>query len=183
LQAACAVRTIREVWVYDLVPERAYKFVSDMKQKLSIQLRTVDDPGQAIKQADIICTATTSFKPVFEDRDIKPGTHINAVGAYTPEMQEIPPETVARCKVVVDHKETSMVEAGDLLIPMQEGLVSAGHIFAELGEIVAGIKPGRESQEEITLFKSVGLAVQDVAIANLALKVAEGMKLGVEIEI
>ena len=183
LQAVCAVRPIQEAWIYDLVPEQAKEFVSKMKHKLSIQIRVAEYPGQAVKQADIICTATTSSKPVFEDRDIKPGSHINAVGAYTPQMREIPSETVVRSKVVIDHHEASLTEAGDLLIPMKEGLVSKDHIFAELGEIAAGIKPGRESQEEITLFKSVGLAIQDVAIANLALKVAEEKKFGVEIEI
>jgi len=183
LQAVCAVRPIQEAWIYDLVPEQADEFVLKMKQKLSIQIRVAEYPGQAVKQADIICTATTSSKPVFEDRDIKPGSHINAVGGYTPQMREIPSETVVRSKVVIDHHEASLTEAGDLLIPMKEGLVSKDHIFAELGEIAAGIKPGRESQEEITLFKSVGLAIQDVAIANLALKVAEEKKFGVEIEI
>jgi len=183
LQAVCAVRPIQEAWIYDLVPEQADEFVLKMKQKLSIQIRVAEYPGQAVKQADIICTATTSSKPVFEDRDIKPGSHINAVGGYTPQMREIPSETVVRSKVVIDHHEASLTEAGDLLIPMKEGLVSKDHIFAELGEIAAGIKPGRESQEEITLFKSVGLAIQDVAIANLALKVAEEKKFGVEIGI
>lgn len=183
LQAVCAVRPIQEAWIYDLVPEQAKEFISKMKQKLSIQIRVAEYPGQAVEQADIICTATTSSIPVFEDRDIKPGSHINAVGAYTPQMREIPSETVVRSKVVIDHHEASLTEAGDLLIPMKEGLISEDHIFAELGEIVAGIKPGRESQEEITLFKSVGLAIQDVAIANLALKVAEEKKFGIEIEI
>ncbi len=96
-------------------------------------------------------------------------------------MQEIPAETVLRAKVVIDHREASLAEAGDLLIPLRQGRMTEAHIYAELGEIAAGIKPGRVSAEEITLFKSVGVAVQDVAAAGAALEAARRMGLGTEV--
>ena len=97
------------------------------------------------------------------DQDLKPGVHINGVGSYTPEMQEIPPETVQRAQVIVDSRQATMSEAGDLLQPIQEGSFSEEEIYAELGEIVAGDKPGRTDSSQITFFKSVGIAVQDAA--------------------
>jgi len=96
-------------------------------------------------------------------------------------MQEIPAETVLRAKVVIDHREASLAEAGDLLIPLRQGLMAETHIYAELGEIVAGLRPGRESWDEVTLFKSVGVAVQDVATASAALEAAQRMGLGTEV--
>jgi alanine dehydrogenase len=181
LEAVCAVRAIQEAWVYDVVPERASIYAEEMGRELSLAVKVAGTPAAAVRDADVICTATTSTRPVFQDADVRPGTHINAVGAYTPEMQEVPPETVLRAKVVIDHLEASMAEAGDLLIPLRQGLIGEAHIYAELGEIVAGAKPGRTSSDEITLFKSVGVAVQDVAAAGAVLEAARRLDLGVEV--
>jgi ornithine cyclodeaminase/alanine dehydrogenase-like protein (mu-crystallin family) len=137
---------------------------------------------QAVQNADIICTATTSSQPVFADRDLKRGVHISAVGSYTPEMQEVPAETVQRAHVVVDSRSATLAETGDLVKPMQAGLFTEDHIVAELGEIVLGRKAGRQSDGEITYFKSVGVAVQDAMAAQLALKNAKAMGLGQEVE-
>jgi ornithine cyclodeaminase len=144
-------------------------------------VRVAETPAQAVRQADVICTATTATSPVFAAADVRPGTHVNAVGAYTPQMQEVPPETVLRARVVIDHRESSLAEAGDLLIPIEQGLMTENHIYAELGEIAAGSKPGRASPDEITLFKSVGVAVQDVAAASAVLEAAQRLGLGAEI--
>jgi len=181
LEAVCAVRPIRMAWVYDTVPERAAAFVAEMSQWLSLLVKAASTPSEPVREADIICTATTSARPVFQDADLRAGTHINAVGAYTPQMQEIPAETVVRAKVVIDHRQASLAEAGDLLIPLQQGLMTRDHIHAELGEIVAGTRPGRASLEEITLFKSVGMAVQDVAAASAVLEAARKLNLGIEV--
>jgi alanine dehydrogenase len=183
LEAVCAVRDIQEAWVFDLVPEQARAFASEMGQGLAIEVNVVGKPSEAVARADVICTATTSSAPVFEDADVRPGTHINAVGAYTPQMQEIPGETVVRAKVVIDHREASLAEAGDLLIPIKEGMIGEEHIYAELGEICAGLKPGRTSPDEVTLFKSVGVAVQDVAAASAVLRAAKQRGLGTEVEL
>jgi ornithine cyclodeaminase/alanine dehydrogenase-like protein (mu-crystallin family) len=183
LEAVCAARPIQETWIYDLSPERAAAFADDMSRQLSLPVRVAATPTEAVRQADVICTATTSSSPVFQDGDLQPGTHINAVGAYTPQTREVPPETVLRARVVIDHHESSMAEAGDLLIPLGQGLMTKDHIYAELGEIAAGIKPGRSSPEEITLFKSVGVAVQDVAAASAVLATAQRLGLGTEADL
>jgi ornithine cyclodeaminase/alanine dehydrogenase-like protein (mu-crystallin family) len=181
LEAVCAVRPISEAWVYDPNPEQAQTYAEEMSERLALPVRAAGVPSVALERADIVCTATTSSTPVFVDRDLGPGVHINAVGAYTPEMQEIPAETVVRAKVVIDQREASMAEAGDLIIPMKQGLIGKEHIYAELGELVAGIKPGRTAADEVTLFKSVGVAVQDVAAAAAVLAAAERLGLGVEV--
>ncbi|HEY68520.1 MAG TPA: hypothetical protein G4N97_09655 [Thermoflexia bacterium] len=181
LEAVCAVRPIQKAWVYDVSRERAAAYAAEMSERLSLPVRVAETPAEAVHRADVICTATTSTKPVFADADVRPGTHINAIGAYTPQMQEIPAETVLRAKVVIDHHEASLAEAGDLLIPLRQGLMTEDHIYAELGEIAAGLKPGRKLPEEITLFKSVGVAVQDVAAASAVLEAARRLGLGSEV--
>jgi ornithine cyclodeaminase/alanine dehydrogenase-like protein (mu-crystallin family) len=178
LEAVCAVRSIEAAWVHDVAPEQASAYAAEMGQRLSLPVNVARTPAEALGQADVICTATTSSSPVFNDADIRPGTHINAVGAYTPEMQEIPIETVLRARVVIDHHESSLAEAGDLLIPLRQGRMTEGHIYAELGEIASGRKAGRETRAEITLFKSVGVAVQDVAAAGAVLEAAQRLGLG-----
>jgi ornithine cyclodeaminase/alanine dehydrogenase-like protein (mu-crystallin family) len=107
-----------------------------------------------------------------------PGTHINAIGSYKPEVQEIPAETVCRAQIVVDHWESALAEAGDLIIPLQQGLIREADIHAELGEILNGEAVGRTSDDAVTLFKSVGVAVQDLAAASRALMRAEAERLG-----
>jgi len=181
LEAVCAVRPIHQAWVYDVAPRQAAAYAEEMSQRLSLPVRVAETPAQAVRQADVICTATTATSPVFADADVPPGTHVNAVGAYTPHMQEVPPETVLRARVVIDHRESSLAEAGDLLIPIEQGLMTEDHIYAELGEIAAGSKPGRASPDEITLFKSVGVAVQDVAAAGAVLEAARELGLGTEV--
>lgn len=181
LEAICAVRSIQKALVYDTALDRATSFASEMSQRLSLAVEVADTPAKALHQADIISTATSSSSPIFDDGDIGFGAHINAIGAFTPQMQEIPSDTVLRAKVVVDHRETSLAEAGDLLIPIHQGLISEAHIYAELGEIAAGLKPARTSPGDITLFESVGVAVQDVAVACVALELASQQGLGTEV--
>ena len=186
LEAVCTVRPIERVWVYDAVPERAVAYVKEMRargQSLPAGIFVADSPAQAVCEADVICTATTSSRPVFDDADLKPGVHLNGIGAYTPEMQEIPAATVARARVVVDSRDASLAEAGDLIIPLREGVIAEADIHGEIGEVAAGGIPGRESDQEVTFFKSVGVAVQDVAVAELILRQAAELGLGVEAEL
>jgi len=184
LEAVCTVRPIERVWVYDPNPQRLQAFVAEMAGRGAIphDVRQALSPRQAVAEADVICTATTSLSPVFDDGDLKPGVHINGIGSYTPQMQEIPPETVKRARVVVDSRSACLSEAGDLIQPLQKGWISAEHIHAELGEIVLGRKGGRQSADEITFFKSVGIAVQDAVAAQLALKNADKMGIGERIK-
>lgn len=184
LQAACSARSIETVFLYNPTASKAEAFVREMAGQGTIpkDIRVAKTPKEAVEGADIICTATGSMKPVFEDRDVRPGTHISAIGAYTPEMQELPIETVARSRIVVDSRATVLDEAGDIVKAMQAGLINESDIHAELGEIVLGKKSGRQSEDEITFFKSVGNAVQDAVAAQVALKNAHSMKLGIEVE-
>ena len=184
LEAACTVRNIETVFVYDRTFDKAQAFAQEMAGQNHIpkDVRVATTPKEAVAEADIICTATTSSQAVFADRDIKAGVHISAVGAYTPDMQEVPAETVARARIVVDSYATVKDEAGDLVKAIQAGLIQESDIHAELGEIILGKKAGRESEEQITLFKSVGNAVQDATAAQLALKNAREMKLGTEVD-
>jgi ornithine cyclodeaminase len=185
LLAVCEVRDIKRVWVYDVSPQAAKAFAQEVAGQGSIpaDVRVASSPADAVRQADVICTATTSKTPVFADADLKRGVHINAVGSFTPQMQEVPEQTVRRAKLVVGSREACLAETGDLIIPIQKGLIAEDDIYAELGEIAAGLKPGRGHADEITLFKSVGNAVQDVSVARAVLTQAEALGLGVEVEL
>jgi ornithine cyclodeaminase len=186
LEAVCAVRTITRAVVFDRNPAQAAQYVDELRARgapFPADMRVAASPEEAVRQADVVCTATTSTTPVFDGRQLRPGTHINAVGAYTPQMQEVDAETIRHAKVVIDSHQASLAEAGDLIIPLQQGLIAQSHIHAELGEIVAGLKPGRERDDEITYFKSVGVAVQDVATARRVLDRAARLGLGLEVEL
>ena len=151
----------------------AAQFAGDMGAALAIETVVAGSSRDALKCADIVCTATVSSTPVFADAEIAPGVHINAVGSYKPEVQEIPEKTVLRSLLVVDHRESALQEAGDLLIPIKRGYMQETHIHAELGEIISGKVIGRTSDQDVTLFKSVGIAVQDLAAATRVLEQAE----------
>ena len=181
LEAVCAVRKIREACVCDLDHGRASDFAHEASIQLGIPVTVATSSAQALDGADVICTATTSATPVFEDHEVEMGTHINAIGSYKPHIREIPPETVARAHVVVDLTAAAWEEAGDLILPFQAGLIGRDHIRAELGEIVAGMKPGRTHPETVTFFKSVGIAIQDLAAASMALANAEKLGIGTEV--
>ncbi len=180
LEAVCAVRAIEQAWVVDLNHPAAVAFATEMSERLGLPVQAAETPAQALYTADVVCTATTSVTPVIDNGDVRSGTHINAVGAYTGRMREIPGATVARARVVVDHRPACMAEAGDLLIAIAEGLLDPQSIV-EVGEVAAGIRPARTAADEITLFKSVGIAVQDVAVASAVLTAAQELGLGSEV--
>lgn len=183
LEAACTARKISTVFIYDADANKAKSFAEDMKAKGAIpaDLRVASSAEEAVEQADIICTATTSLKPVFDPKAVKAGTHISAVGSYTPDMQEVPGETLQRARIFVDSRSASLEEAGDLIQPMRAGLFDESHICGELGELVQGKIPGRQSPEDITYFKSVGIAVQDAMAAQVAIVNARRMNLGTNV--
>ncbi len=180
LEAVCSVRAIREVRVYGARYEEAVVFAREMQGKAAIpqQVQVMPNAESAVRGADIICAATSSSTPVLDYSWLSPGAHINGIGSYMPSMQEIDAETVKQAVVVVDSRDAALVEAGDLIIPLQAGIINEAHIHGELGEIVAGLKPGRINPQQITFFKSVGVAVQDVVASQLALKNAESQNLG-----
>ena len=183
LEAVCTVRPIRHVLVYSLAGGEA--FVEEMAGygPVPTDVRLAHSPREAAAEADIICTATTSRSPVFDGHTLRPGTHVNGIGSFTPQMQEIDAETVRRARVVVDSYEAALAEAGDLIIPLDDGTISRDHIAAELGEVLAGTKSGRTAPEQITFFKSVGVAVQDALAARAILRRGPALGLGQTIEL
>ena len=185
LEAVRAVRKIEKVAIYSPIPGEADVMVAELLADTSdgsFTPRVAESPADALSDADIVCTATVSPTPVFEDAMLRPGTHINAIGSYKPHVAEIPPETVVRARVVVDQHEAAMEEAGDLIQPVEAGLMTWNHIAADLGELALGRCPGRTSPDEITFFKSVGNAVQDASAASTAYKNAVEQGLGFKYE-
>lgn len=181
LEAACVVRPIRQAWVFDQDPACAEAFAADMTARLGLPVARAETPAQAMRDALVICAATTARTPVFHDGDLRPGAHINGVGSWKPEVAEIPADTVRRARIVVDHRESAHEEAGDLLMPLAQGLIRPEHLQAELGDVLAGRVPGRQDADEITLFKSVGVAVQDLFAAERALRNARRLGIGIEL--
>ncbi len=187
LLAVAAVRQLARVYVFDGVREKAEQYVREMrelKELAEIDLRVAATPREAVRAADVICTATTSSKPVFDGNDLKPGAHVNAIGAYTPEMQEVDPITLQRAsKIVIDARSGALAEAGDLIIAIRAGAIKEADIYAEIGEIAAGLKRGRERDDEITFFKSVGNAAQDASVARAVYDAAAPRGLGIEVDL
>ena len=175
LEAVRCVRDITEVRVVS----RTTKSAQDLAGELSgVDAISLDDPDEAVAGADIIITATSSSTPVFNGALVGPGTHVTGVGSFTTEMREVDATLVERARVIVDHKEAALEEAGDIVGPIRDGLISEDVIAGEIGDIVLGRIAGRTEPEEITYFKSVGNAVQDVAVAARVLSVAEAEELG-----
>lgn len=172
IEAVCAVRTIREIRVYS--PRRAPDMAAALADRFPI--RAVSSVSEALSGADIIVTSTDSLTPLVFAEHLTPGAHINAIGAYTPQMIEIAPEVVARAKIVVDQREATWAEAGDLIQARAADLIF--NAICELGEVAAGMAAGRTSDSEITLFKSVGVAAQDLYAARAAIISAGRLHLG-----
>jgi alanine dehydrogenase len=184
LEAVCTVRHITGVRVFDVDREQAEKFAAEMSglDRIPSAIQVAASPQEALDGADIVVTATTSPTPIFDGDDLAPGAHVNGVGSHAPGARELDTRTVVRSKIVCDSVEACLVEAGDLLIPIEEGALKESDIYGGLAEVVGGRLRGRESDEEITLFKSVGLAFQDAATALHAYEQAGKMGLGVEFE-
>ena len=168
VEAILAVKNLEKILVFSRTKESAELFCNLIYVTYGIKANTGNE--DSLKEADVICTATPSKKPLFDHGDLKLGVHINAIGSFKPHMQEIPVKTVINSKVIVDKKETCAVEAGDLIIPVEEGKWSFDLVHGELGQVISGEVSGRSSEDEITLFKSVGNAIQDLALANMIMK-------------
>ncbi len=183
--AVCEVRPIERVIVVDPNEDSLTRFRDAIAREwshLADRIETTSDAG-AVREADVICTATTSKSPVYDDADLPDGVHINAVGAFTPEMQETPSQTIARATVVVDNVEAAYAEAGDLINPVREGLVTVDHYKRELGHLVDGSVKGRADDREITFFKSVGNAIQDVVVGKRLVDLATEAGIGHDIDL
>ena len=184
VEAMRTVRQISDIRIYNPNRESASRMARDLASSSAgpVSFRVAASPAEALDGADIACAATTSRVPIFEDLHVPCGLHINAIGSFKPEDREIPGSTVARARVVVDDREAALEEAGDLLIPLGEGLFGHSHIYCALGDLVLNRFRGRYSADEVTLFKSVGLSVQDVVAAQATLARAETLGLGRRID-
>jgi len=174
---------IESVAVVGRDPARARAFAARMRDALRVPVEVTRDRRAAVREADVVTCATTSPRPVFAGRDLRPGVHVDAVGAFRPTTREVDVETVKRARVVVDTYHGAWAEAGDLLIPIKAGAITRRHVRAELAEVVALRKPGRTRPEEITLFKSVGWAPEDAAAARLAYDRARAQEIGTEVNL
>ena len=177
LIAVACVREIKKVYVFSKNKTRTMDFIRDMKKKYHFEFVIAKSAAELTINADIICTATTSDIPLFDGDFIKPGTHINSIGSYRPNSRELDSATVKKALFIGDSKETVLKEAGEFLIPLKEGEITHSHFYADLGEITTGRKRGRLRKNEITVFKSVGLAIQDNAAAKFVFDKA--VKLGI----
>jgi len=183
LQAMMAVRPLRRVRVFSVPAESAAVFAARESRLQGLEVEVATTAEEAVAGADLICTTTTASEPVVLGAWVSPGAHINAVGAYTPATRELDSALVAGARLYADRRESLLGEAGEFLIPKGEGLIGDEHIVGEIGEVLTGKAPARTSPDEITLFKSLGIAIEDLAAAHHVYTKAKERGLGTWVEI
>lgn len=185
LEAVCAVRPIRHATVITRSGARDEAFCATLRERLGISVtarpNTPDAVQAAVAAADIVITATNSATPLFDGAWLRPGTHINAVGAYTSSLRELDGVAIQRSRVYVDHLPAAQTEAGDILLAQAEGSIGPDHVVGSLGDLLLGNITGRTGPTQITLFKSVGVAVQDATTATLVYQAARAQGIGQEV--
>ena len=183
LEAMATVRSLNGVRVFSPHREHREEFAAKARRRWSLPISAVDSAEEAVRGADLICTTTTSADPVVHGSWIQPGAHINAAGSSVASDRELDTESVVRARLFVDCREATAKEAGDFLIPKKEGAITDDHIKGELGEILLGRIQGRQSADEVTLFKSLGVAVEDLAAATHVYREAKARGAGTEVEL
>jgi alanine dehydrogenase len=182
LWAMLTVRPVRSVRVYDSKPEARGRFKEEMEARFGIPIEAVATAEDAVRDADILVLSTTSSTPVVSSSWLPDGLHINSIASFAPDAREMDTDTIRRAKLVVDSREAAFHEAGDILIPLAEGAIGRDHVHAEVGEIASGAREGRTSAEELTVYKSLGIAIQDMAAAKLLYEKARNMGVGTEVD-
>lgn len=183
LEAMLLARRIRRIRAWSRREESLARFVARAAERFGVAVEPAVSAQDAVAGADLICTVTASRDPVLEGAWIAPGAHVNAVGSSVPTSRELDTEAVRRAALFVDRRESALNEAGDFLVPKSEGAIGDGHIRAELGEVLLGRHGGRRSAEEVTVFKSLGLAVEDVASAHHIHEAAQRTGAGTWVEL
>jgi ornithine cyclodeaminase len=173
LEAMAAVRPLRRVRVWSREVAHARAFAEGHASKVRVPIEPMPTPEAAVREADLICTTTAAREPIVRGEWLAAGAHLNAVGACFPKTRELDTDAMARARLYVDRRESALNEAGDLLIPIQEGRLTEAHIVGELGDLFLGRVPGRQNSSEITLFKSLGIAIEDLAAAHHVLRKAQ----------
>jgi ornithine cyclodeaminase/alanine dehydrogenase-like protein (mu-crystallin family) len=182
LVSLAAVRVIKHARVAARNFEHAQQLVREMRPKVGFPIEAVQTNEEAVRGADVIVTATSSLEPVINNDWISPGAHVNAIGTHSPNSREIDSATMAAARIFTDRRESALNEAGDYLLAAKEGLITPESILGEIGELLIGTKAGRTSPTEITLFKSLGLAIEDVVSADYLYKKAQSQNAGVWVD-
>jgi alanine dehydrogenase len=182
IQAMLEVTEIKEIMIVSRTLQKTRALADYTVKQHKIEAR-ITEATEAATKADLICTCTTSPVPLFNGSLIKPGAHINAVGAFTPATRELDTEAVVRARLFIDSESAAGSEAGELLIPLSEGEIETTHVKGTLADVVSGSITGRESLSDITLFKSCGLAIEDLVTAQLAYERALAKGIGVSVEL
>jgi ornithine cyclodeaminase/alanine dehydrogenase-like protein (mu-crystallin family) len=175
LEAMRVVRDFERIRIYSRTPEHARSLAEEGGAE------AVDSAEEAVREADVVVTATSSSEPVVDRGWLKRGVHINAVGACLPHIRELDTQTVVDAAFFTDRRESAENEAGDFVLAKEEGAIGPEHIRAELGEVVAGMGPGRSSDDELTIFESLGLAIEDLAAADHVVRRARAEGIGVDV--
>jgi alanine dehydrogenase len=183
LEALVEVRALTEARVWSPQPRSRERFVSEMAGRVAVRVRACDSAEAAVRDADIVVLVTSSPTPVVDDAWVAPGAHVISVGACRPDQREMAPALVARGRLVVDSRAAALVESGDVVQGMREGRFDATHVAGELGDVLLGRAVGRQSDHQVTIFKSLGMAVEDVAAADLVYRRAEERGAGTVLEL
>jgi ornithine cyclodeaminase len=181
LEALAEVRALKEVRVWSPNAERRTRFVAERRERASIPIRMAASAESAVRGADLVVLATSSPTPVVDAAWVSPGAHVVSVGACRPDQREMAPDLVARSRLYVDSKAAAMAESGDVVLGINEGRFSQNHVLGELGDVVLGRIDGRTGDNEITIFKSLGMAVEDVVSADLVYRRALETGAGTEL--
>lgn len=182
IRALSRVRSIERVLIWSPTRTSAIYVKEELEDDLGIAIHPQESAEAVVREADVLTTVTDAAEPVLEAEWLKPGVHINAVGSHRPEAREMGSDTVQRATVVVDSLDAINTECGDILLAVKEGAIAPDHLRGEIGEVLAGAKPGRTSGDEVTMYKSVGIAVQDVAAASLVHRRALEQGVGTQVE-
>ena len=179
LQAMAAVRRLHRVRAWSPNPRQLAAYVAAVRERLGIGVEAMKGPRETVEGADLVCTVTASLTPVVEGKWLAEGVHVNAVGSSLPTTRELDTAAIARGRLVVDRRESALNEAGDFLIPRAEGAIDDSHILGELGDVLLGRIAGRTAASDVTIFKSLGIAVEDLAAAHHVLRRAEERGVGI----
>jgi alanine dehydrogenase len=180
--ALLEVRPVKEVRIFDIDSAKADAFAREIERDFQVRARAVRQVREAVSECDLVVTATAAKTPVFDGQWLDEGTHLSGMGSNTPNKRELDGTVFSRSTIVVDFKEQALQEAGDLQDALRTGAISAAAVDVELGDVIAGKKPGRQHEREITLFKSVGMAIEDIATATFAYQRALAAGLGTQID-
>ncbi len=177
------VGQMRHVKVYDPMPGSGDQLKTELESEVGVEIEVVPTAKKAVQEADLLVTVTTANEPILDWEWLKPGVHINAVGSHRPDQRELDAATVKGARLVVDSRSAILAECGDILMAIQEGAITEDQVDTEIGHVLAGLKQGRTNPQEVTLYKSVGIAFLDVATAALVYQKAQDGNVGTQVEL